>query len=406
MQFGGAKCSLCGSEGTNKSTCPWNPNANNKNKVTHPLATGPAPTGQRASVPAKAVTVKAVSVKPVPAKAVSVKPVKPVTVPSVKPMKPVIPEMPERPAFNYHGLWKPMPKPLEEMTRAELLNDLRMFTKSWESLTGRGQDASGIQDMSIKELRGRAKWYYSEGAKNSAEDLLLNKDDNWDYLGTPNKKRLHALRHTNKDYSAEEEEAHDTYVNDTDLPIKHAKLHFGINLLMGQIAPNMKHKSEVYDELNNILNQYLIDMAREMVEGSGLLKSAVLNMFKSSTEANKIIKEIEKSHSRALATGLVVYTNGLPTQVSSIDDVPYSHFTKINGNQYPVPDINRTIEMDIKEVKRVLVSYHDFSDSDIMLLSAALNTLAAEIIIIGTERSPFLTREHVREAENILFSRK
>lgn len=403
MQFGGAKCSLCGSEGTNKSTCPWNPNANNKNSVTHPLATGPAPTGQRASVPAKAVSVKAVPVKPV--KPVTVPSVKPVSVKpvSVKPMKPV---MPERPAFNYHGLWKPMPKPLEEMTREELLNDLRMFTKSWESLTGRGQDASGIQDMSIKELRGRAKWYYSEGAKNSAEDLLLNKDDNWDYLGTPNKKRLQALRHTNKDYSAEEEEVLDTYVNDTDLPIKHAKLHFGIDLLMGQIAPDMKRKSEVYDELNNILNQYLTDMAREMVEGSGSLKSAVLNMFKNSTEANKIIKEIEKSHSRALATGLVVYINGSPTQVSSIDDIPYSHFTKINGNQYPVPDINRTIEMDIKEVKRVLVSYHDFSDPDIMLLSAALNTLAAEIIIIGTERSPFLTREHVREAANILFSRK
>ena len=27
FQQGGAKCSLCGSDGTNKSTCPCNPNA-------------------------------------------------------------------------------------------------------------------------------------------------------------------------------------------------------------------------------------------------------------------------------------------------------------------------------------------------------------------------------------------
>ncbi len=38
MQFGGGKCSLCGSSGTNKTTCPMNPNVSNPNEHTHPLA--------------------------------------------------------------------------------------------------------------------------------------------------------------------------------------------------------------------------------------------------------------------------------------------------------------------------------------------------------------------------------
>lgn len=38
MQYGGGKCSMCGSPGTNKSTCPMNPNASNPNRDTHPLA--------------------------------------------------------------------------------------------------------------------------------------------------------------------------------------------------------------------------------------------------------------------------------------------------------------------------------------------------------------------------------
>jgi hypothetical protein len=37
-QFGGAKCSLCGSPGTNKSTCPLNPSSTKPNPTTHPLA--------------------------------------------------------------------------------------------------------------------------------------------------------------------------------------------------------------------------------------------------------------------------------------------------------------------------------------------------------------------------------
>ncbi len=40
-QIGGGNCSLCGSPGTNKSTCPLNPAAANKNWAKHPLAGNP-----------------------------------------------------------------------------------------------------------------------------------------------------------------------------------------------------------------------------------------------------------------------------------------------------------------------------------------------------------------------------
>jgi hypothetical protein len=42
-QYGGGACSLCGSAGTNKTTCPLNPNAANKVATKHPLAKVPSP---------------------------------------------------------------------------------------------------------------------------------------------------------------------------------------------------------------------------------------------------------------------------------------------------------------------------------------------------------------------------
>ena len=36
-QSGSGKCSICGSPGTSKSTCPLNPNAKNPNPSKHPL---------------------------------------------------------------------------------------------------------------------------------------------------------------------------------------------------------------------------------------------------------------------------------------------------------------------------------------------------------------------------------
>ena len=41
IQRGGVKCSLCGSEGTNKSSCPLNPQVSNPNPLKHPLAQMP-----------------------------------------------------------------------------------------------------------------------------------------------------------------------------------------------------------------------------------------------------------------------------------------------------------------------------------------------------------------------------
>ena len=37
-QFGSGKCSICGSLGTSKLTCPLNPDAKNPNPSKHPLA--------------------------------------------------------------------------------------------------------------------------------------------------------------------------------------------------------------------------------------------------------------------------------------------------------------------------------------------------------------------------------
>ncbi len=42
LQHGGGNCSICGSPGTNKSTCPWNPDAGVPNHAKHPLAVGAA----------------------------------------------------------------------------------------------------------------------------------------------------------------------------------------------------------------------------------------------------------------------------------------------------------------------------------------------------------------------------
>ena len=40
-QFGAGKCSLCGSPGVSKSTCPLNPKAKNPDPKKHPLAKKP-----------------------------------------------------------------------------------------------------------------------------------------------------------------------------------------------------------------------------------------------------------------------------------------------------------------------------------------------------------------------------
>jgi hypothetical protein len=56
-QYGGGNCSLCGSPGTTKSTCPRNPDATHPNPAKHPNASGAA------SAAAPAALVRASSVK-------------------------------------------------------------------------------------------------------------------------------------------------------------------------------------------------------------------------------------------------------------------------------------------------------------------------------------------------------
>ncbi len=71
-QYGGGNCSLCGSPGTTKSTCPLNPDAKNPNPDKHPNASeaAPAPLVRASSVKAPNVPslVRANSVKPLAAK--------------------------------------------------------------------------------------------------------------------------------------------------------------------------------------------------------------------------------------------------------------------------------------------------------------------------------------------------
>jgi len=43
QQIGGGACKLCGSPGTNQTTCPLNPMAQNPNPSKHPLAGAPRP---------------------------------------------------------------------------------------------------------------------------------------------------------------------------------------------------------------------------------------------------------------------------------------------------------------------------------------------------------------------------
>ena len=73
--------------------------------------------------------------------------------------------------FNYHGLWKPKPKPLSKMKRAELVKYLRGFRNAWERITKRNADLPNerLREMNVKQLRSHLKWYFSKEAKGLAE---------------------------------------------------------------------------------------------------------------------------------------------------------------------------------------------------------------------------------------------
>jgi hypothetical protein len=77
---------------------------------------------------------------------------------------------------NYKGMWKPLPKPLNKMSREELTRNLRLFRDAWEKITTRNQDLGNerLNEESTEQLRKLLKFYYSNDAKIIAEDWLRN----------------------------------------------------------------------------------------------------------------------------------------------------------------------------------------------------------------------------------------
>lgn len=81
----------------------------------------------------------------------------------------------ETPIKDYKGMWKPAFKPLHEMSRREMIINLRKFRDAWENHTGRNQDLSEEKltgDITDKALRERLKYYYSETAKQQAANWI------------------------------------------------------------------------------------------------------------------------------------------------------------------------------------------------------------------------------------------
>ena len=79
-----------------------------------------------------------------------------------------------QPITNYKGLWKPQPKPLRQMKRAELIKNLQGFRDAWERTTTRNTDLgdSRLKAESTENLRELIKWHYSDDAKQLAGDWL------------------------------------------------------------------------------------------------------------------------------------------------------------------------------------------------------------------------------------------
>ena len=75
---------------------------------------------------------------------------------------------------NYKKMWKPMPKPLNQMTREEIVNELRSFRNAWEKITTRSMDLSDMRlgYESLTSLKSLLKDYYSDESKLQAEEWL------------------------------------------------------------------------------------------------------------------------------------------------------------------------------------------------------------------------------------------
>lgn len=78
------------------------------------------------------------------------------------------------PVTDYKGMWRPAPKPLHDMTRREMINNLCEFRDAWEKNMGRNQDLSDerLAGETDKGLRERLKYYYSDTAKHQAANWI------------------------------------------------------------------------------------------------------------------------------------------------------------------------------------------------------------------------------------------
>lgn len=88
--------------------------------------------------------------------------------------KQMIDKQRKNPITDYKGIWKPMPKPLNKMSRVELIRNLRNFRDAWEKETGRNQDLSDerLYGETDKTLRQLLAWYYTDAAKNIAANWI------------------------------------------------------------------------------------------------------------------------------------------------------------------------------------------------------------------------------------------
>ena len=77
---------------------------------------------------------------------------------------------------NYRGMWKPTPpKPIHQMSRDELIRNLRKFRDAWEKITTRNSDLGDerLANETTDGLRNLISFYYGDGgAKETAEPWL------------------------------------------------------------------------------------------------------------------------------------------------------------------------------------------------------------------------------------------
>ena len=92
-------------------------------------------------------------------------------------------ESPVKSPRDYRGLWKPQPKPIEQMKNDELISELKAFRDAWEYETKISQD---LDDTRLEHdtthnkgmLQELLTQYYSEDNRQNARKLIHRKYGN------------------------------------------------------------------------------------------------------------------------------------------------------------------------------------------------------------------------------------